>query len=375
MPPDPILDKCKDLQQLFLELGLITDKESCFENNITTLFSEKELKKVVDFSVANQSLSPSVEAEFYYHTCKYCANTRNFFLVSLGMVASTIQNYGTKWQRDEFGSKLLCGSKIGSLAITEPNAGSNLDEISTSYEIINDNEFRINGCKRWITLGGIASIVLLAATGEKGLQLFIVETSKHKIERREYSDLLCNRGSHIAELTFKNMKLSRKHLLGENFKSSAEALRFALMSGRAIASISAVAMSHVALEEAISFANKRKQFGKRITEHQLIQKMISEAWGNIHAGKYFAIEAFKAKRNPGLLALQTCANAKLFTSKAMQKITSDCIQIIGSAGISNEFSAERYYREAKAFEFIEGTTQVLEQVCAHGAISKTPKLW
>lgn len=375
MPPDSILNKCKDLGQLFSELGLITDQESYFDSKITTLFSENELKKVVDFSGANQNLSPTEEAEFFYYTCKFCANTRNYFLVSLGMVASTIQNYGTTGQRDRIGTQLLSGSMVGSLAITEPNAGSNLEEISSNYEIINEDEFRINGCKRWITLGGIASIVLLAATGEKGLQLFIVETSKHKVDRREYRNLLCNRGSHIAELSFKDLKLSRKDLLGENFKTSAEALRFALMNGRAIASIAAVAMSHAALEEAISFANKRKQFGKRITEHQLIQKMISEAWSNIHAGKCLAIEAFQAKRNPGLLALQSCANAKLFTSKAMQKITSDCIQIIGSAGISNELSAERYFREAKAFEFIEGTTQVLEQLCALGAISKTPKLW
>lgn len=369
-----LLIQAESLKKDFQAYGRSIDYEQRFPREIATLFKGEYTSQLMSSHSEQGVLDSDEECQFYYLTTKYCANIRNYFLVSVGMVGSTIQKYGTDQQRANFGKRISFSGAIASLAITEPNVGSNINEISTRYEI-KDEKFILTGKKRWITLGGIADILMVVANGERGLLAFLFDSSHPGVKRAEMKDLLSNRGSHISELSFENISLTQDDLVGGNEDVSAKSVGFALMNGRAIASIAAVGMASAALEEMISYSKSRKQFGVRIWEHQLVQKLIGDAQTKIHAGLALSKEAFRRKHINDVDANHYCAVSKLFSSQAIEEISSDAIQLLGGNGLTSNFNAERYFREAKAFQFIEGTSQILVQVVARGSLMGVPKLW
>ena len=129
------------------------------------------------------TFSYNEEFNFYYYATKYCANIRNYFLVSLGMVGSTILKYGTIKQKKLILSHLEKKKFISSLLITEPTAGSNINEIKTNY-IKKNGYYILNGKKTWITLGGISNIYLILANGKEGLILFLTESKSKKLKKK-----------------------------------------------------------------------------------------------------------------------------------------------------------------------------------------------
>lgn len=371
-----ILKKARSLsEEKFKELGATVDQSQSFPKSITKCFEPNEL---VDIMMSSAGISgvlvPKQECEFFFYVSKYCANIRNYFLVSLGMVGSTLLKYGTEDQKKLYIEKLKNGESIGSLAITEPSAGSNLKQLKASYEIRNGN-YIINGKKRWITLGSEASFFILVANGSEGLSLFLVDADNIGIKRSKMQGLLSNRASGIAELEFKDVTLDSKALIGGSHSVSAQALEFALTNGRSIVAIAAVAMGFAAMEEAQRYAKEREQFGVKIWQHQMVQKMLGDAHISNHAGRCMAEEGFIRKRGGSPGTAQFCAMAKVFSSNNLQKTASDAIQIMGGNGMTSEYNVERYYREAKAFQFIEGTSEVLTQLIGRSAVLGSPKIW
>ena len=356
------------------EFGRKMDVERCFDRGVTSLVDPEGLKTLLLANESDSVWTPEKEAEFFFNATQYCANTRNYFLVSVGMVATTIQRYGSDDQKRRYCNDFFSSNRIGSLAITEPSAGSNIKEIDTRY-VRKDNHFIINGEKCWITLGGIADIILLAANGDDGILLFCVDPQKHKFKRKDMQGLLSNRGSHIATLDFRNMQIESEAILGNDIDKSKQALNFALLNGRAIAAISAVSMANAAIDEAISYSKLRKQFGKFIHEHQLIQKLIADAKISICAAQSLCVEAFKHKRHGGIESMTYSSMAKINASEVIKRVTTDSMQVIGANSMLDKHNLERYYREARAFEYIEGTTQILTQLVARGAVSGVPNLW
>ena len=369
-----LIEKAESLSKEFEYFGRSTDAQQSFNQNIPKIFKGEGISSLIECGIGKGDLNSEEECKLYFLLSKYCANMRNYFLVSIGMVGCTIQKFGTPEQKDIFGNRLIYSGGIAALAITEPEVGSDLNAISTEYEFF-DGKFTLNGKKKWITLGGIADIIMVVANGKKGPLVFLIDGNTHGIERTEIKGLLSNRGSHIAELSFKNVLLTRNDMLGGEECFSANAVSFALKNGRAIASIAAVAMASAALEEMVSYAKSRKQFGVRIWEHQLVQKLIGDAQTNVHAGYNLTKEAFYRKRKDDRDSTHLCSIAKLFSSTAIESISADAVQLLGANGISSDFSVERYYREAKAFQFIEGTSQILVQIIARGAITGVPQLW
>ena len=285
MKKQKILEKIKSISfRKFRTLAPKIDKSRKFPKKITKLFNKSEIQQLLGYHQNKKNtLNPKEECEFYFYATKYCANIRNYFLVSLGMVGAAILKYGTNDQKKYFLKKTIGKGCISSLAMTEPNAGSNINEISTKY-VKTNNGYIINGNKRWITLGGISEILLVLANGNDGLLLFIIDSNKKGIKKTEMKNILTNKGSHIANITFNKVKVSKSSLIGEKNSISKKALEYALMNGRTIAAISAFSMSSAALEEVVEYAKKREQFGKKIWQYQQIQKIIADARINIDAG-------------------------------------------------------------------------------------------
>ncbi len=367
MKKSKLLEKIKNISDdYFKSTASKIDKSKKFPSKVTKIFNKEEINQILGYK-NKKKLDAYDEFKFYYYATKYCSNIRNYFLVSLGMVGSTILKFGSTNQKKKIMNIIYKGG-ICSLAITEPDAGSNINQISTTY-IKSKNGYILNGKKKWITLGGISKLLLILAKGEQGLQLFIVDTKRKGIKKSEIRNILTNRASHIANFSFNNVKILKSELLGEKNNITQKALNFALINGRAIASASAFAMCTAALEEAIDYSKKRDQFGKKIWNYQLIQKIISDSRINISAGLAFSEKAFKYKKKNTIESENYCNMAKLFASQNVQKICSELLDIFGANGTSNTFNIERYFRESKGFQFIEGTSQILTQLIALNSIT------
>lgn len=358
----------------FKRLASQADSNKLFPKEILDFFEPEELELIVHELSLKKMLSFEDRAKFFFYAGKYCANVRNYFLVSLGMVGGALTRFASRNQKKQYLKKIYRDKAICSLAISEPSVGSDISSIKTQYQIDTEN-YLINGKKKWITLGGLSDFFLLAANGIDGLQLFIVDAQTPGISVSEIDDLMCNRGSHICELTLHNVRVPRTNLLGEDVAVSSNALKQILLTGRCIAAVSSVAMAEAALDEAVLYAKRRLQFGKRIFEHQLIKKKLGDSKTAIAAGKALSVESFRTEFNGTGEAVNNAAMAKYFNSNVVERVTNDCLTAVGAISLTEELELSRYSREAKGFQFIEGTSEVLVQLIANGALMGYPKLW
>lgn len=345
-----------------------TDKNSSFPEYITKILNKEDLQMLLGYHDNKKSMSALEECLFYYECSKYCSAVRNYFLVSIGMVGAAIFKFGSLEQKKNYIDKIVNKRGVASLAITERDSGSDISSIKSRYKIENDH-YILNGKKTWITLGGRANIILILATGEKGLMLFFTEKNKF-IKTKKIKNIISNRGSEISEISFKNLKISKKNIIGITPNKSLDALNYALMNGRAIAGISAVGMSSAALEEASNYSLNRVQFGKPICNFQQIQNIISNSTIKIAAAKSLSEKTFVMKRKNFSKNKNLCNFSKLYSSNTIIEITSELMQIYGANGTSSKFNIERYNREAQGFRYIEGTAQIISQLISNYIVLK-----
>jgi alkylation response protein AidB-like acyl-CoA dehydrogenase len=363
-----IVRKIKDLAESKIKKNAsIYDKKHKLPEYVTKFFNKNSLSLLLNYHTKKKSLNYKQENDFFYYATKYCSNVRNYFLVSIGMVGAGIFRYGNIEQKRIFIKNISDKKAIFSLAITEKQSGSDIQSIKTNYKFKN-NKYIINGEKIWITLGTKAKFFLLLANGEFGLLLFMVKKN-NSIQSKKLENITSNKGSYIAKLKIKDLILGEKDILGGK-KSSLDALDYILMNGRAIASIAAASMAEAALEETIDYAKKRTQFGKRIFQYQQIQEILSSCSVSIEAAKLIAEKSFKEKRKNNIDVRYYCNSSKLLTSKIINDSTYELSKVFGAYSNSEKFNIERYSREARAFLFIEGTSQILSQLISSYLISK-----
>lgn len=294
-----------------------------------------------------------------------CSSVRSLLTVH-GMLVIAIQKWGTRSQCDFWLNKLATGGSIGAFALTEPNVGSDAKSIETTA-VSSGDEYIINGAKKWITFGQIADVFLLIAKLEDKPTAFLVEKNRPGLSIKPMSGLLGCRASGTAELNFQDCRIPQSNLIGSpGFGLSHVALN-SLDYGRYSVACGAVGLGQACLEECLLYARKRKQFGEPLRKHQLIQKMVTEMVVNIEAGRLLCYHTGILKDDGEPESIMETWNAKYFTASMLQKITSDAIQIHGANGCSNQFQVERFYRDAKIMEVIEGTTQMHEILIATNA--------
>jgi glutaryl-CoA dehydrogenase (non-decarboxylating) len=287
-----------------------------------------------------------------------CSSLRSLLTVH-GMLVIAIQKWGTDEQRECWLTKLAAGTVIGAFALTEPNVGSDAKSIETTA-VLSGEEYLINGHKKWITFGQLADLFLIFASLEGKPTAFLVEKNRPGFTIKPMSGLMGCRASGTAELIFQDCHIPKANIIGNpGFGLSYVALN-SLDYGRYSIACGAVGIGQACLEECLRYARKRKQFGEPLRQHQLIQKMITEMVVNIKAGRLLCYHAGVLKDQGEPDSIMETWNAKYFTTTMLQKITSDAIQIHGANGCSNQFRVERFYRDAKIMEIIEGTSQMHE---------------
>lgn len=294
-----------------------------------------------------------------------CSSVRSLLTVH-GMVALAILRWGTKEQRDNYLPRLASGEIIGAFALTEPNVGSDAKSIETIAQLEN-GQYILNGRKKWITMGQMADVYLVFARCEGKPTAFLVERNSPGFSINPIKGLIGARASMIAELIFDGCIIPQENLVGRVGTGLSHVALPCLDYGRYTIALGCVGLAQACLEDSVRYSRKRKQFGGPLRENQLIQKMISEMVVNVKAARYLCYSAGYLREIGDPESIMETWAAKYFASTMVNKVASDAVQIHGANGCHEGYPVERYYRDARINEIIEGTTQMHEVLIATNA--------
>ena len=277
-----------------------------------------------------------------------------------------IYGAGTEEQRKKYLPRLTGGEAFAALAITEPNAGSDVGGIQTTA-VVEGDEWVINGTKQFITSGDIAEVVIVMAKtdktkGAKGIRAFIVEKDTPGFKAGQLEDKLGLRGSRTAELIFENCRIPKENILGEKDKGFYGVMD-TLDRGRTAVGAMSVGIARGALEDSIAYAKQREQFGRPIGKFQAIQWMIADMATEIDAARLLVYRAAYLEDN-NMSFSKEAAIAKLFASEIAMQATRNAIQIHGGYGYMRDRPLERYFRDIKLCQIGEGTSEIQRIVIA-----------
>jgi butyryl-CoA dehydrogenase len=299
-----------------------------------------------------------------------CASTALILHVHNILVLRTIIKHGSTAVKDALVPEMISGDRIGAFALTESGAGSDPTQLRTTAH--KDGEsFVITGNKTWVANGGIAGVfIVFAATdpsaGAKGLTAFVVPAEAEGVIIGGREKTLGLRGATISRLYLKGVRVPADHLLGSvgsGYKVALEALDY----GRVGISAAATGMSRRVVELGTRYATERIQFGMAIANKQAVQMYLADAATEVQASQWLVRHAAWLA-DQGLPFTQEAAFAKLFSARMAGEVTNKMVQVHGGAGFSADYPIERYYRDARAMELVEGTSQMQQIVIAGGLL-------
>ncbi|MFI1800143.1 acyl-CoA dehydrogenase family protein [Streptomyces sp. NPDC020379] len=290
--------------------------------------------------------------------------------VGLGVSVHTLAchalaGYGSKEQQAEHLPAMLGGGLLGAYCLSEPSAGSDAASLRTRAKRDGDT-WTLEGTKAWITHGGIADFyTVLARTGGEGahgITAFLVPGDAPGLSAAVPERKMGMKGSPTAQVHFDGVRVPDARRIGEEGQGFAIALS-ALDSGRLGIAACAVGIAQAALDEALSFLAERQQFGRPLVDFQGLRFMLADMATQIEAGRALYLAAARL-RDAGLPFSKQAAMAKLFCTDAAMRVTTDAVQLLGGYGYTADFPAERYMREAKMLQIVEGTNQIQRLVIA-----------
>jgi alkylation response protein AidB-like acyl-CoA dehydrogenase len=294
-----------------------------------------------------------------------CQNVRNFVAVS-DMVAHSVWRWGTDAQRDRWLGPIAAGEKTAAFALTEPGIGSDAKNIATTAEQAG-NEIVLRGRKKWISFGAIADVFLVFAQYDGKHTAFLVEREAPGLDISPIVDLLGLRGSLLAELTFTDCRIPAANLVGRPGTGLTFVASSALDVGRYSTAWGSVGLARACAEDSAAYATRRSQGGGPIRDHQLIQAMLTDMHVNSTAARLLCHRAGLARAARDPEAINQTLVAKYFASTAAMRAAADAVQIHGAVGIGSEVPVQRYLRDAKVMEIIEGTSQLLQSILGAAA--------
>lgn len=285
-----------------------------------------------------------------------CSSLRSLLTVH-SMVAHALLKWGSRFQKEYWIPKLASGEVIAAFALSEPNVGSDAKSIETTA-IVSGDSYILNGQKKWITYGQIADVFLVFANCEGKPSAFLVEKDTPGLTIKSIFGMLGVRASMLAELHLDNCQIPQENLVCRQGFGFSHVAASALDYGRYSVAWGCVGIAQACLEACIKYTSQRKQFGVYLKEHQLIRQMISEAIANIKAARLLCYQAGYLKEIGNPKSIIETSIAKYFASTIVNKVANDAVQIHGGNGCSSEYPVQRYLRDAKIMEIIEGSTQI-----------------
>jgi alkylation response protein AidB-like acyl-CoA dehydrogenase len=294
-----------------------------------------------------------------------CATTAVTMSVA-NLSTEPLLKFGSEAQKGKYLFRLAQGEILGAFALTEPGAGSDPGSLSLRAED-KGGYFLLNGTKIFITHGAHADVInLIARTGpdkgSKGLSAFVVEKGTPGFSVGAREDKMGLRASNTVELLFEDCRVPRENLLGKTGIGFKVAMT-ALDSGRIGIASQALGIARACLDESLSYARERKQFGQTIGSFQAIQWMLADMATGIEAAHFLTLSAAE-KKDGGEPFTKESSMAKLFASELANRCAYLAVQIHGGYGYIRDFKVERLYRDARVTTIYEGTSEIQRLVIA-----------
>ncbi|NOJ71677.1 acyl-CoA dehydrogenase family protein [Paenibacillus alvei] len=285
-----------------------------------------------------------------------CSSIRSLLTVHT-MASQAIIRFGTEEQKETWLPAMAIGHTIGAFALSEPNIGSDARHIETQA-VLSGDHYVLNGTKKWITYGQLADVFLLFAQINGQPTAFLVEKNRPGLSIEPINGMYGTRASMLAELRLNDCRIPKENILGKEGTGFPYVALHVLEYGKYSVACGAVGIAQACLEDSIRYTESRIQFKQPLKEFQLVQAMIAEMLANTKAARLLCLNAGFMKQNKALQAGDELNAAKYFASQIAVKAANDAVQLHGANGCSNEYSVQRYLRDAKITEIIEGSTQI-----------------
>jgi isovaleryl-CoA dehydrogenase len=267
---------------------------------------------------------------------------------------------GTKAQKEKYLPKLISGEHVGSLAMSEPGAGSDVVSMKLRAEKKGDH-YVLNGSKMWITNAPDADVLLVYAktdpeAGPKGITTFLIEKDMPGFKVAQKLDKLGMRGSTTGELVFENCEVPAENVVGE-LNKGVRVLMSGLDYERTVLSGGPLGIMQACMDIVMPYIHEREQFGKPIGTFQLMQGKIADMYVNMNACRSYVYQVAQAC-DRGETTRQDAAGAILISAEKATQMALDAIQILGGNGYINEYATGRLLRDAKLYEIGAGTSEI-----------------
>jgi alkylation response protein AidB-like acyl-CoA dehydrogenase len=265
--------------------------------------------------------------------------------------------------------RLRSGEAIGCYALTEPEAGSDVRSVRTAAERVEGGGWHLTGQKHWITNGSAADVALIFTMTADGLTCFVVPTTQDRYKSTPMSGAaLGHRASDHALIELSGVDVGEDAVLG-SLGGGVEIANAALLNGRLGVAAGAVGIMQACQDACLDFARKRRQFGRRIGDFEMIQSSLADAAADLAAGRLLVHQAAMLIDSDEDAA-QAVSLAKLFCTEAALRAADAAILMHGARGYSNEYPVERYWRDAKGMQIYEGTSHIQRIIIARHLLGK-----
>lgn len=277
---------------------------------------------------------------------------------------------GTAAQQEELLPSMLEGDLLGAYCLSEPQSGSDAAGLATTAELVGDH-YVVNGTKAWITHGGQADFYNLfvrtpGTSGPTGITCLLADSTTPGLSAAPPENKMGARGSTTAQIILTDARVPADRLIGTQGHGFRIAMG-ALDSGRLGIAACAVGLAQAALDTAVDYAKQREQFGRPIGQFQGVGFLLADMAARVQAGRALYLDAARRK-DAGLDYSTQAAIAKLVATDNAMAVATDAVQILGGAGYTQDFPAERFMREAKMLQIVEGTNQVQRLVISRNLL-------
>ncbi len=302
---------------------------------------------------------------------RVCASTGVTMSVHNSLATGPIVRYGSEYLKKKYLPKLATGELLGAYALTEPDSGSDAGSLKSSA-VKDGDEYVVNGTKSMITSGAEADIFVVHLRTDpgqltKGITSFILERGMEGFSVGKKEDKLGLWASSTVELSFEDVRVPAKNLLGEEGIGFKIALN-TLDGGRIGIATQAIGIAQACLDASLKYSKEREQFGQPISNFQSIQWKLADMAVNIEAARLMVYRTAKL-RDKDLPHTKEAAMVKLFASEMCNRAARDAVQIHGGAGYLIDFPVERYFRDARITELYEGTSEIQRIVISRSLLA------
>jgi glutaryl-CoA dehydrogenase (non-decarboxylating) len=292
------------------------------------------------------------------------------FNLQMNSIQSVLLNFGTEEQREKFIPKLINADWLGCFAITEANTGSDVASMKSQVKEVDDG-FILNGTKMWISGVPVADVGIVyaytdKAAKHKGISAFMVDMHSPGVTQKSIDSKLGLFCAPTGEIVFEDVKLPKDALVGK--KGDGFKICMSMLDNTRLSSAArGVGVARACLEHSVKYANEREQFGQPIASFQMIQEQIAEMYVEEEAARLLVHRA-AWNRDQGSKNTVEVSCAKFYAAEVAVRAANTAVKIFGSYGFSTEYPVERFFRDSKSFQIVEGTSNIQKMIIARHAL-------